>query len=784
VLKRILIGAALVLACSPICFSQGFRVEPSPVSSSLTNPGLISTLQGTISVCAHPANAAPCTNKVSTFTDITLGTSCPTSTQIVLDGTNTCVAQTDTRGNFGFWIQEGTWDYTITVPTGQSFGPFTVSAGGSGVAPSASGGLCFSAPWGDDSFSGVTWGSAKLTVMDGCFDSGLTAAGGTIYISGGTAATATAGQGIWIMGSGDPNFSSPPAGWRKTKSGAVDFIGVGGSILGSNSNFAGRVSVTCGSSADLNHPCVWISSTSNTMSFQNLNFAYPGRAALIGVCSDNTTVNCNTAGLNFYNDNFAVNDVVGNGPTVTLTGNSALWINFNYVGVQGSNDTNPADSDKGAAILLEGRGNAGFNRITFNHLNTQLGGIVAYPGTSANGFIVNSADFESMTGTTSAIRFPSGPGAGFYVLNDISVDDPAGIVNAVENDSTSNDINAGAIVVNGVFGGTIGTMSVINEYPPEVAAKTVSPVREHLNGFLHNRVLGNADFARRAFGLRTALYQNIARTYAGGWNANGTTAVSLVAPSPDGQANGGSYTIAAGAGSVLFYSGNQTYAVGDIIILGGFNSMAGGYAGTNDVFSFTIADAGFKLQDINGQSVKVTAGLTGFKPWILGDGEWQWTYRVAKITDVGSNPVNTKFGGIVINPHTSVFFAPMFLHIATGTVTDNEAAEIGANLAPWPDDAVPGDLTGFRNQDIFVQGHLKQRASSPATNDLGGTSVCSGSTKAITFTHAFASTPVIVVSDQTAAGGARVSASSNTGFTVTCTGASDTFDFVVVGNPN
>jgi hypothetical protein len=71
-----------------------------------------------------------------------------------------------------------------------------------------------------------------------------------------------------------------------------------------------------------------------------------------------------------------------------------------------------------------------------------------------------------------------------------------------------------------------------------------------------------------------------------------------------------------------------------------------------------------------------------------------------------------------------------------------------------------------------------------AASNFAGTSACVTSTKTITFPVAYVNTPVITVSDETTTGGARVSAHSNSAFTVTCTGATDAFDYVVVGNPN
>jgi hypothetical protein len=70
-----------------------------------------------------------------------------------------------------------------------------------------------------------------------------------------------------------------------------------------------------------------------------------------------------------------------------------------------------------------------------------------------------------------------------------------------------------------------------------------------------------------------------------------------------------------------------------------------------------------------------------------------------------------------------------------------------------------------------------------AANTFAGVSACSSSTKAITFT-AFTSQPVILVFDESTKGGANLSAKSTSGFTVSCTGASDIFDWQVIGNPN
>lgn len=138
-LLKLAILAALVLGASAL-HAQGLRIgDALPVTTALTTPGPISTIPSpaVISICNTPANAVPCTNKVTTYTDSTLATPCPTSRQVVLAGTNQCVAKTDSLGNWGAWIPPGTFDFTVTLSTGQSAGPITITANvaGAGSTP-------------------------------------------------------------------------------------------------------------------------------------------------------------------------------------------------------------------------------------------------------------------------------------------------------------------------------------------------------------------------------------------------------------------------------------------------------------------------------------------------------------------------------------------------------------------------------------------------------------------------------------------------------------------------
>lgn len=116
--------------------AQGFRFE-SQVSQAVSIPGISPTLitiptGSQISVCSYPASAVPCTKKATTYTSIALGTSCPTSTQLVLPGPSSCAANTDLPGNWGVWVTSGlTYSYMVTL-RGANVGPYSFTAGGAG----------------------------------------------------------------------------------------------------------------------------------------------------------------------------------------------------------------------------------------------------------------------------------------------------------------------------------------------------------------------------------------------------------------------------------------------------------------------------------------------------------------------------------------------------------------------------------------------------------------------------------------------------------------------------
>src|ERR1700722_5447194 len=136
-MKKILLSFVLLLAAS-VSYAQNVRWDlgaPGGTGAATTQgsglPFLVAVPNVQLNWCGYPANGNPCTNYASTYPSLTSTSACPTNTQIVLQGSSTCVATSDNFGNLGVYTPAGNYSYTLTI-SGVSYGPYTVSVGGSG----------------------------------------------------------------------------------------------------------------------------------------------------------------------------------------------------------------------------------------------------------------------------------------------------------------------------------------------------------------------------------------------------------------------------------------------------------------------------------------------------------------------------------------------------------------------------------------------------------------------------------------------------------------------------
>jgi hypothetical protein len=136
--------AAIVLLSCLTAVSQEVRVDIPLLTTGPSVPGIPGPLpqalfvaNATVAVCAHPsATYAACqASLVTTYTDGTGSTPCPTNAQLVqLPGT-TCTAISGFASNIGFWYPGGAVDYWVVASYG-TYGPYTVNSPTAALPPS------------------------------------------------------------------------------------------------------------------------------------------------------------------------------------------------------------------------------------------------------------------------------------------------------------------------------------------------------------------------------------------------------------------------------------------------------------------------------------------------------------------------------------------------------------------------------------------------------------------------------------------------------------------------
>src|ERR1700675_3132231 len=254
---------------------------------------------------------------------------------------------------------------------------------------------------GNDANNGLSWGSAKKTIM-AAYDA-LPNSGGSIFIMQGSGsdatpiqATSTPGQGIWIMGSKDPNYSNPPPGWRKAKPN-VTFMGVAGTSHDANTHYGAQVQLSAGGPSK-NQPCIWLSNAGSPYHFENLKCPAAGRGIVLGESSNNLRDGtASVSGMTFINVAATPVPSATTGPGVDITGGS-FWLYFQDCVFEGNFQAPSVVDNRHAAVLIDGAGNSGNGLIFITNMNTNGGGIKFIPGWNGGSLTV--------TGLTEEGTFP------------------------------------------------------------------------------------------------------------------------------------------------------------------------------------------------------------------------------------------------------------------------------------------------------------------------------------------------------------------------------------------
>jgi hypothetical protein len=224
-------------------------------------------------------------------------------------------------------------------------------------------------------------------------------------------------------------------------------------------------------------------------------------------------------------------------------------------------------------------------------------------------------------------------------------------------------------------------MTVLSQYPTNLQNLTTNPNEAGQVGFIGGKVYGAIDAARRTFAPTASRWADQVSQIPANWTvqSDGTVTRNNSATGPDGSSfamdisqTGGTFTP-----NVFFSEGNITYSVGDYVIAGAwYKSVPGGVQGGYP-FNLQLLNSCVTtpIYGMNGVS------LTGTPPNFAG--EWKWAAGAFRVTTGGT--CQTNFGGQYNTTTEMFYFAPVLLHIPAGQITDAEAAELAANLEPYPD---------------------------------------------------------------------------------------------------
>lgn len=216
--------------------------------------------------------------------------------------------------------------------------------------------------------------------------------------------------------------------------------------------------------------------------------------------------------------------------------------------------------------------------------------------------------------------------------------------------------------------------------------------------------------------------------------------------------------------------------------------------GTGDNVNFTLVNTSL---DYNGSwavqngTAPTQNAVSLVNCYLAQRSRWLQNYGYMNLSGVYANDgADSGILGYLID-NEAAFFAALggqFFNNGTGAILNPEGVA-STWIAPLV--TSPGasgftptqtyiDRLGDVATNVLYTGHFNQFAA----NQVAGTSACSSGTQTIAFPGPYASPPVVLLFDETTKGGISLTGKATWGFIVSCTGASDAFDWIVIGNPD
>ncbi len=670
-----------------------------------------------VAVCGHPASGGyPCSNLSTVYTDITFAT--------VLSAGNPTT--TDARGNWGFYVLPGQYDVefygtgmtstiiTVSapcVPTSSTScaGPLVTST--LALKPQATDAVQYVSPNGNDSNDGLSIGTAKLTIL-GAYNS-LSSTGGTIYVSGGVSGTSpvqctpTGGQGLGIAGSLDPNYNSMPEvlnniQWVKAKSGTVAIIGISATFQPAASKVGYATPVSCGNSST---KALVLSSVTD---FTSLHIAWRGSSGIqIGYDSNGSQTDTNAASndIIFQYNNVRTDCGTSCGPPLAIAG--SIWdeIDNNLFENNGINNGISASSNLASNIYISNGGSAAPMGLIYLRNNdfTGGGGVRFDANSSVSASLYMSGTEMEGTGTCQPVLevINSGSYSAVYdvqggfsdcgisppAVRVASGNDPCNLSVRGINQSGQTPILEGPLTV-----GDTPCQPGSNPSQGVSAADNgpsfsgVIPAAKNQRNGMYGLQLPQVDEYRRSFAPSFVRFANLAPQNPATWTANptGQTGSSLVQfqgpGDPAGITNAATLSCTGNGGQggcdYYVYNNNLTFNAGDYLYVGVWAQPAStaGFASGTGVFASPITleqvNNGSTLRIVAGGPINQTASVGGIVagPFRQTDGNWQWIWALAKVTQPSGSVAQIKIHLAFQAGFPTNFYAPMFLQVPASSL--------------------------------------------------------------------------------------------------------------------
>jgi hypothetical protein len=555
---------------------------------------------------------------------------------------------------------------------------------------------------GSDANDGLSWGTAKHTIYGALVSlpgGGTNTAGsGTVYVGPASSANPTAGAGIWLMASSDPNYSSPPMGWLKCNGCELNIIGVANSAGGPNGHKP-RVQLVAGRGTDNYHPAIWLSGLQQPTQIANFELQYPGRAVVIGECSPvgskhDRTGRCGVSSQILDNIGAIINRTATTGPCTDIVSN-VFWLWMRDYGCAGNAYTAKGGitADNAAAILIDASAGAGSGLIYIEDTNLASGGIKVNFGANGGGLyaknVIQEGDFSSPLPPT--VWFTSWCSYCDAILENIQMaDGSSGSMPLIQTDALANG-NNGPTIINS--GSTKGPATIINPVTNNTNIRTISPTREGQSGFFNSYVVGRTDVARRIAGLIPTRFTNHALSSTSSWIfPQGSTGVSFTQglTDPYGGTNAASVAFSSSSQQVVQMGGlAYTPNAGDWVVLG--------------VWGKGLAQNNSLNTNCWGQPVPTFSESFLNSGMIVGDGNWQYLWVAEKVASGSATYVCADVN--FTNKVTPTLYGPTLYVIPAGTLSDNEVLEFVSSMNSVDSSCQVGQICNVAGHPLVVSSY-------------------------------------------------------------------------------